>query len=176
MIEQSLPKFFKVFPTEKNIYLRNEFIKVTVYIFYRETKPVSLGSNQYSSSIPEDNVHSRIQLVKWSPAGHSFVFVYEGDIYYYPNPKQNKTFRLTSSARPGIIYNGIPDWLYEGLQVFCIVVYSIKCNNEMVNSSFYNQDFRNVCYDVLCIRNYYWQNRMHIYYSEPPSAFSNFSD
>lgn len=91
-------------------------IHTCVCVFYRETKPVSLGSHQYtSSSFPEENVYSRIQLVKWSPAGHSFVLVYEGDIYYYPNPKQNRTFRLTSSAQPGVIYNGIPDWLYEGL-------------------------------------------------------------
>ncbi|ODM92407.1 Inactive dipeptidyl peptidase 10 [Orchesella cincta] len=78
-----------------------------------ETKPVSLGSHVATHHTDRDSAYSRIQLVKWAPAGHAFILVHEGDIYYYPNPKQNRTYRITTSAQPGIIYNGIPDWLYE---------------------------------------------------------------
>lgn len=90
-------------------------------MFYRETKPVSLGSDVTSSSSTssfseKQEVYTRIQLVKWAPTGHSFVIVHDGDIYYFRNPKQNRTYRITSSAQPGVIYNGIPDWLYEGTE------------------------------------------------------------
>ncbi|CAL8070496.1 unnamed protein product [Orchesella dallaii] len=78
-----------------------------------DTKPVSLGSHVSSHHTDRDSTYTRIQLVKWAPAGHAFVLIHEGDIFYYPNPKMNRTYRLTTSAQPGIIYNGIPDWLYE---------------------------------------------------------------
>lgn len=43
------------------------------------------------------------------------VVVHNGDIYYKGNPKDKKsTLRLTYTGQPGVIFNGIPDWLYEG--------------------------------------------------------------
>lgn len=41
--------------------------------------------------------------------------VYNYDIYYKTGPKSAQSFRITKTAVPGIIYNGVPDWLYEGL-------------------------------------------------------------
>jgi len=41
--------------------------------------------------------------------------VHQGDIYYKTHPLDTAAaLRLTDSARPGVIYNGVPDWLYEG--------------------------------------------------------------
>lgn len=39
--------------------------------------------------------------------------VYNYDIYYRLGPKSSITYRVTKSGVPGVIYNGIPDWLYE---------------------------------------------------------------
>lgn len=51
---------------------------------------------------------------QFTPRGHSLVMVYNYDIYYKTGPKSAQSFRITKTAVPGIIYNGVPDWLYEG--------------------------------------------------------------
>jgi inactive dipeptidyl peptidase 10 len=40
--------------------------------------------------------------------------VYNYDIYYKTGPKSAQSYRITKTAIPGVIYNGVPDWLYEG--------------------------------------------------------------
>lgn len=51
--------------------------------------------------------------------GHSLVMVYNYDIYYKTGPKSAQSYRITKNAIPGIIYNGVPDWLYEGSYTVC---------------------------------------------------------
>jgi hypothetical protein len=54
------------------------------------------------------------QIVKWIPSGSELILVHNNDIYHKPNPKEKKIQRLTFNGQPGVIYNGIPDWVYEG--------------------------------------------------------------
>lgn len=55
-----------------------------------------------------------LQLVKWAPTDNSYVYVYMNDIYLRRSAKeQSEEFRLTNTGRPGTIYNGVPDWVYE---------------------------------------------------------------
>lgn len=51
---------------------------------------------------------------QFTPRGHSLVMVHTYDIYYKTGPKSAQSYRITNTAKPGIIYNGVPDWLYEG--------------------------------------------------------------
>lgn len=46
--------------------------------------------------------------------------VYNYDIYYRRGPRSTQVYRVTNDAVPGIIYNGVPDWLYEGKFNFII--------------------------------------------------------
>ncbi|OXA63602.1 Inactive dipeptidyl peptidase 10 [Folsomia candida] len=71
-----------------------------------ETQEVSI---EHSPSSEEYT----FQLVKWAPTGNGLVLVHNGDIYYKANPKDKKSNRITYSGQPGVIFNGIPDWLYE---------------------------------------------------------------
>lgn len=52
---------------------------------------------------------------QFTPRGHSLVMVFNYDIYYKTGPKSAQSYRITKTALPSIIYNGVPDWLYEGL-------------------------------------------------------------
>lgn len=55
-----------------------------------------------------------ISLALWSPIGNDLVYVLDNNIYYMTfNRNQNVVRRLTTSGEPGIVYNGIPDWVYE---------------------------------------------------------------
>ncbi|KAL0119761.1 hypothetical protein PUN28_007890 [Cardiocondyla obscurior] len=55
-----------------------------------------------------------ISLAIWSPIGSDLAYVLDNDIYHITfNRSQNAVRRLTTSGEPGIVYNGIPDWVYE---------------------------------------------------------------
>lgn len=55
-----------------------------------------------------------LQLVKWAPTENAYVYVYMNDIYLRRSARdQTEEFRLTNTGRPGTIYNGVPDWVYE---------------------------------------------------------------
>lgn len=54
----------------------------------------------------------------WSPIGSDLVYVHDNDIYHMIfNHGQTIVRRLTESGKPGVVYNGIPDWVYEGNHV-----------------------------------------------------------
>lgn len=50
----------------------------------------------------------------WAGRGSALLMVYDYDIYYKPAANATKSYRITNTAVPGVICNGIPDWLYEG--------------------------------------------------------------
>ncbi|RLU22782.1 hypothetical protein DMN91_005060 [Ooceraea biroi] len=55
-----------------------------------------------------------ISLAMWSPTNNDIVYVQDNDIYYMTFKNgQTEVRRLTKTGIPGIIYNGIPDWVYE---------------------------------------------------------------
>jgi len=56
-----------------------------------------------------------VQYIRWSPVDHAAVWVVENDIYFSKNVEDpNSTQRLTSNGEKNKIFNGIPDWVYEG--------------------------------------------------------------
>ncbi|XP_039298265.1 dipeptidyl aminopeptidase-like protein 6 [Nilaparvata lugens] len=63
---------------------------------------------------PDDSDHPYLLHAEWTPRGHGLLMVYNYDIYYKPSPdKHEKSFRVSSTAVPGVVSNGAPDWLYE---------------------------------------------------------------
>lgn len=63
---------------------------------------------------PEKDSHPYLLLAQWTPRGHGLVMVQDYDIYYRTSPMSNTAYRVTNTAVPGILSNGVPDWLYEG--------------------------------------------------------------
>lgn len=43
----------------------------------------------------------------------SILIVYENDIYLRQSPTDQEDTRLTFTGEPNVVYNGIPDWLYQ---------------------------------------------------------------
>ncbi|XP_053689574.1 venom dipeptidyl peptidase 4 isoform X2 [Sabethes cyaneus] len=52
-----------------------------------------------------------LNLVEWSPVGHSLIFVHLNNLYYKTSPDANEV-QITDDGAPSV-YNGIPDWVYE---------------------------------------------------------------
>ncbi|CAG7726029.1 unnamed protein product [Allacma fusca] len=82
-------------------------------LYHTETRAIQELSVGKRFSGYSDVDPLRLELVEWSPSGCSLVFVHQGDIYFKSEPTSNVTHRLTRSAIPGVISNGVPDWLYE---------------------------------------------------------------
>lgn len=51
---------------------------------------------------------------------HALIIVHNYDIYYRLGPRTYQVFRVTDDAQPGVVFNGIPDWLYEGKSNRCV--------------------------------------------------------
>jgi hypothetical protein len=56
-----------------------------------------------------------LQLVRLAPLGNALAYVLDNDIYYRPSSYfGTEERRITFSGIPGVFYNGVPDWVYEG--------------------------------------------------------------
>lgn len=55
----------------------------------------------------------RLEVATWGSRGSQLAFVLNGDLYYKASAA-TPPIRLTDTGRPGLIYNGAPDWVYEG--------------------------------------------------------------
>lgn len=56
-----------------------------------------------------------LQLVRLAPVGSALVYVLDNDIYYRASgAAETVEQRVTFSGVPGVFYNGVPDWVYEG--------------------------------------------------------------
>nr|CAD7459828.1 unnamed protein product [Timema tahoe] len=62
---------------------------------------------------PDEDGHPFLLYADWAPRGHSLVMVYNYDIYFRPSPRSGQSYRVTDTAIPGVVSNGVPDWLYE---------------------------------------------------------------
>ncbi|KAL7741855.1 hypothetical protein ACLKA6_012072 [Drosophila palustris] len=54
-----------------------------------------------------------LHYASFTGAGNALIWVYNYDIYYRQEVRATHAYRITHDAVPGIVYNGIPDWLYE---------------------------------------------------------------
>lgn len=58
----------------------------------------------------------QLQLASWAPVGTGLVYVLNNNIYYISAPENVlNPEKITSDGVGGVIYNGVPDWVYEGL-------------------------------------------------------------
>ncbi|KAH8293230.1 hypothetical protein KR018_000532 [Drosophila ironensis] len=54
-----------------------------------------------------------LHYARFTPAGSALVWVQGYDIYYKQEARSPVVHRITHDAVPGVVYNGVPDWLYE---------------------------------------------------------------
>uniref|UniRef100_A0A452H3I3 Uncharacterized protein n=1 Tax=Gopherus agassizii TaxID=38772 RepID=A0A452H3I3_9SAUR len=54
----------------------------------------------------------RLYPISWSPVGHKLAYVYQNNIYLKQYP-EDRSIKITSNGKENVIFNGIPDWVYE---------------------------------------------------------------
>ncbi|XP_053617920.1 inactive dipeptidyl peptidase 10 isoform X2 [Plodia interpunctella] len=66
------------------------------------------------SPVEDDRSAPLLQYAEWAPtAGGGLVFIHDNDIYYKPKVLKTLVCRITNNGVPGVIFNGMPDFLYE---------------------------------------------------------------
>lgn len=84
-----------------------------------------------SYALQPQNVDPQLFLryATWTKLGNSLVYVYENDIYFRQVPTVvTADARLTSDGEPEGVFNGIPDWVYEGIVKMKTVSLFSVCN------------------------------------------------
>lgn len=57
---------------------------------------------------------TRLQYAAWLGNTTSLVIVADNDIYLRQSPTDEEDIRITNTGYENYIYNGVPDWLYQG--------------------------------------------------------------
>lgn len=56
-----------------------------------------------------------LRYATWNKNGNSIIYVYENDIYYRQTPdSETNDVQLTNNGEREAVFNGVPDWVYEG--------------------------------------------------------------
>jgi len=56
---------------------------------------------------------TRLQHATWLGNTYNLLMISENDIFLRMGPSATEDTRLTDTGEPGVIYNGVPDWLYQ---------------------------------------------------------------
>lgn len=119
-------KYLLLSHNPRKVYRYSTLAQYTVYdVASSESFQLTPRNNNNRQLVPELTEHSwpHLQYASFGPRGHMLVMVYNYNIYYTNGIKSIQTYRITNTGVPGVIYNGIADWLYEGkYQVVTIIL------------------------------------------------------
>ena len=69
-----------------------------------------------------------LRYATWNKVGQGLIYVYDNDIYYRSSPSATSDTRLTTDGKRDVIFNGIPDWVYEGTAILQITKFGNECS------------------------------------------------
>ncbi|KAH0950071.1 hypothetical protein HN011_006753 [Eciton burchellii] len=109
------PVKFSLSPDHRYLLLAQNVKKLFRYSYLAQyvVYDVDTGECIALTPHPEKDIHPYLLSAQWTPRGHGLVMVQDYDIYYRTGPMSNMGYRITNTAVPGILSNGVPDWLYE---------------------------------------------------------------
>ncbi|XP_031783016.1 inactive dipeptidyl peptidase 10 isoform X3 [Nasonia vitripennis] len=109
------PAKFSLSPDRKYLLLAQNVKKLFRYSYLAQYIVYDLSTREtiQLTPHPEKETHPYLLLAQWTPRGHGLIMIQDYDIYYRTGPLSNIGYRVTNTSIPGILSNGLPDWLYE---------------------------------------------------------------
>ncbi|XP_014241901.1 inactive dipeptidyl peptidase 10 [Cimex lectularius] len=106
---------FTMSPDGKFLLLVHNTKKLFRHSFLAQYTAYDVSSGQtYPVTVSERHEEKQFLVhAQWSTRGNGLLIVLDYDIYFRPNPRSQQVYRITSTAVPGLVHNGVPDWLYE---------------------------------------------------------------
>lgn len=87
------------------------------YSFGARYAVVDIVNENHTEIVPPNlpaNREPNLQNFQWGPSGTSLAFVFDNNIYYQSS-LDSAPQQITTSGQIDVIYNGVPDWVYEGM-------------------------------------------------------------
>ncbi|XP_078620730.1 dipeptidyl peptidase 4-like isoform X1 [Branchiostoma floridae x Branchiostoma japonicum] len=100
---------YRVSPDMQYVLLSYNYRKVFRHSFTANCLIYDVQGSVVTAWIPYDDV----QYAAWAPVGHKLVFVYKNNIYLKTDFSGNDSQPITTDGVEGVIFNGVPDWVYE---------------------------------------------------------------
>lgn len=114
-----------------------------------------------------------IQIAFFSPNGNGLVYIQDNNMYYidFDTPTQSRP--ITTDGVPGVIYNGIPDWVYEEevLGTDAASWFSPE-GRKLAFVQFNDENVREAVYDIYGEGERQYPEEVHLRY--PKVCFDNF--
>lgn len=110
-------KYLLLSHNTRKVYRHSTLAQYTVFdVATSESFHLTPRNNNNRPLVPElkENSWPFLQYASFGPRGHTLVMVFNYNIYYANGVKSAQTYRITNTGVPGVVYNGIADWLYEG--------------------------------------------------------------
>ncbi|XP_063388192.1 inactive dipeptidyl peptidase 10 isoform X2 [Cydia fagiglandana] len=105
-------RFLLLAQSLRRLHTHSYLARYTVYdILTTESYPLTPLPDEVGGGVVTEG--PALLLAAWTPKGHGLITVKDCDIYYRPAPRSSTGYRVTETGKPGTIYNGVPDWLYE---------------------------------------------------------------
>ncbi|XP_066594146.1 inactive dipeptidyl peptidase 10 isoform X2 [Prorops nasuta] len=83
------------------------------YTVYDVTNDHHTPLRLYATYASRRMQQSRLQHATWLGNSTALLMISDNDIYLRLAPSSLDDFRLTDTGVPGVVYNGVPDWLYQ---------------------------------------------------------------
>ncbi|XP_017561129.1 dipeptidyl aminopeptidase-like protein 6 isoform X3 [Pygocentrus nattereri] len=103
---------YEVSPDMKHVLLAYNVQPVYQYSFTAYYIICSLETPETWMLNPPEVRNAHLQYAGWGPQGQQLIFIFENNIYYRATI-ENRSIRLVSTGKEGVIFNGLSDWLYE---------------------------------------------------------------
>uniref|UniRef100_A0A9J8ATH6 A-type potassium channel modulatory protein DPP6 n=1 Tax=Cyprinus carpio carpio TaxID=630221 RepID=A0A9J8ATH6_CYPCA len=103
---------YEVSPDMKHVLLAYNVHLVYEHSFTADYIICSLETPETWILNPPEVRNAHLQYAGWGPRGQQLIFIFENNIYYRATV-ENRSIRLVSTGKEGVIFNGLSDWLYE---------------------------------------------------------------
>ncbi|WAR22415.1 DPP10-like protein [Mya arenaria] len=100
---------FVLLPYDINYIYRHSYI-AKYKLYNTETR---IHSDLSGPAVEGEEGDTPLQYVSWSPKGHALTVVIANDLYLIEDVPGRTYRRLTTDGMTDVVFNGIPDWLYE---------------------------------------------------------------
>ncbi|XP_076054029.1 A-type potassium channel modulatory protein DPP6-like isoform X2 [Oratosquilla oratoria] len=115
VMDKIRPVKYELSPSRKYLLLAHQKLKIYRESYLALYTIIDLQTNAIFPFVPPGSPGPvPLQLAQWSPTEDAIIFVSKNDLFYAPSVVDlTSVIRITDTGRRRVIFNGIPDWLYE---------------------------------------------------------------
>ncbi|TKS79800.1 Dipeptidyl aminopeptidase-like protein 6 DPPX [Collichthys lucidus] len=112
LFDRSRAAKYQVSPDMKHVLFAFEVKPIYQHSYLAKYIIYSLETQETWPLNPPEVHEAVLQFAGWGPQGQQLIFIFENNIYYR-SKVENRSIRLVSTGKEGVVFNGLADWLYE---------------------------------------------------------------